>query len=181
LNALKVESGWVESPLAIRQAIVTHFANLFCPSFWHRPRLDGILFPCISEINNCYLSSSFAQDELDKVVLECDGNESPGPDSYNFSFIKEFWYLIKGEVKFMFYQFHVNVSLPKSFSSYFVALIPKIKSPFGLDEFRPISLLGCLYKLIVKVLAARLASVMSSIVAQTHRLFLRVGYLLTEF
>ncbi|PNX61140.1 cysteine-rich receptor-like protein kinase, partial [Trifolium pratense] len=59
------------------------------------------------------------------VVRECDGNKSPGPDGFNFSFVKAFWNLLKGEVNIMFDQFHRNASLPKSFSSYFVALIPK--------------------------------------------------------
>ncbi|MCH85394.1 LINE-1 reverse transcriptase like [Trifolium medium] len=79
----------------------------------------------------------------------------------------------------MFDQFYRNASLPKSFSSYFVALIPKVKSPFVLNEYRPISLLGCLYKLIAKVLAARLALVMNTIVASTQSAFLK-GRLLVD-
>jgi hypothetical protein len=51
--------------------------------------------------------------------------------------------------------------------SYFVTLIPKVNSPFSLGDFRPISLLGSLYKLIAKVLASRLAKVMNSLIATT--------------
>ncbi|MCI43578.1 transposon TX1 putative protein, partial [Trifolium medium] len=89
-------------------------------------------------------------DEIEAVVKECDGNKSPGPDGFNFAFVKAMWNLIKGEIRIMFDQFHGIASLPKSFSSYFVALIPKINSPFSLSDFRPISLLGCLYKIIAK-------------------------------
>jgi hypothetical protein len=123
--------------------------------------------------------SSFSTEEIDNVVMESDGNKSPGPDGFNFSFFKEFWYLLKDEVRIMFDQFFENASLPKSFASYFVALIPKVKSPFSLDEFRPISLLGSLYKLVAKVLAARLAPVMHSIVATTQSAFLK-GRLLVD-
>jgi hypothetical protein len=73
----------------------------------------------------------------------------------------------------MFDQFHGIRSLPKSFLSYFVALIPKVNSPFGLGDFRPISLLGCLYKLIAKVLATRLGHVMNSLIAQNQSVFIK--------
>jgi len=48
----------------------------------------------------------------------------------------------------MFDQFHANEVVPKSMLSYFVALIPKVSSPLALKDFRPISLLGTLYKIL---------------------------------
>ncbi|GAU45474.1 hypothetical protein TSUD_190930 [Trifolium subterraneum] len=110
---------------------------------------------------------------IDKIVLESDGNKSPGPDGFNFAFVKSFWGLLKGEVGILFDQFHGTASLPKGFSSYFVTLIPKIVAPFSLGDFRPISLLGCLYKIIAKVLTARLAQVMNSLVKPTQSAFLK--------
>ncbi|MCH84888.1 LINE-1 reverse transcriptase like, partial [Trifolium medium] len=107
------------------------------------------------------------------VVKESDGNKSPGPDGFNFAFLKAFWELIKGEVRILFDEFHNNGKIPKSFLSYFVTLIPKVGSPFGLADYRPISLIGCLYKLIAKVLAARLSKVMNSIIASSQSAFLK--------
>jgi hypothetical protein len=57
--------------------------------------------------------------------------------------------------------------------SYFLALIPNVKSPQCLSDFRPISLLGCIYKLLAKVLAARLASVLGPLIAETQSAFLK--------
>lgn len=82
-----------------------------------------------------------------------------------FAFFKKFCYLVKLEVRIMFDQFHVNETLPQSFLSYFVTLIPKIKSPLSLKDYRPIYLLGSLYKLLSKVLALRLLKVMNSIIS----------------
>jgi hypothetical protein len=93
-------------------------------------------------------------EEIEDVVRSCDGNKSLGPDGFNFAFIKEFWSLMRGEVRIMFDQFHGNAILPKGVLSYFLALIPKINSPESLGDYRPISLLGCIYKLLSKVLAA---------------------------
>jgi hypothetical protein len=107
------------------------------------------------------------------AVKDSDGNKSPGPDGFNNAFLKNCWELIKGEIRIMFDQFHDIGSLPKSFLSYFVALIPKVNSPFGLGDYRPISLLGCLYKLVAKVLASRLAKVMNSLVASSQSAFIK--------
>jgi hypothetical protein len=48
-----------------------------------------------------------------------------------------------------------------------------VARPSSLGEFRAISLLGCLYKIIAKVLAARLSKVMDSVVASTQSAFVK--------
>jgi hypothetical protein len=73
----------------------------------------------------------------------------------------------------MFDQFHANATLSKGMSSYFLTLIPKVSSPQSLGDFRPISLLGCLYKLVAKVLAGRLAKVMNDLIPNTQSAFIK--------
>jgi len=46
----------------------------------------------------------------------------------------------------------VNASFPKGLNSSFIAFIPKIKDPQSISDFRPISLIGCVYKVIAKLL-----------------------------
>jgi hypothetical protein len=96
-----------------------------------------------------------------------------GPDGFNFAFLKRFWELLKGDIRVMFNQFHGNSCLPKSLLSYFVTLIPKVSSPTLLSEFRLISLLGCLYKIIAKVLAKRLAKVMDMVISSHQTAFIK--------
>lgn len=95
-----------------------------------------------------------------------------GPDGFNFNFIKSFWELIKQDAWGMLQEFLANGKLPKGFTSYFLALIPKVKNPQSLGEFLPISLLGCLYKLLAKVLVSRLRAVMNPIIASNQSAFL---------
>jgi hypothetical protein len=135
--------------------------------------LAGVAFPSLSLEDDSSLIRPFSLEEIEVVVLDCDGNKSPGPGGFNFNFMKAFWSMMKGEVRILFDQFHVNACLPKSFSSYFVTPIPKVNSPLTLREFRPISILGCLYKMVAKVLAKRLSLVINSIVALTQSAFLK--------
>jgi len=159
--------------LDIRGKVVNYFTNHVADVSWDRPRLDGVNFDILSEGDNGYLIAHFTLVETEAVVRESDVSKSPGPDGFNFAFVKEFWYLIKNEVRILFDQFHANEVLPRRMLAYFVTLIPKVSSPLELKDFRPISLLGCLHKLLAKVLARRLAGVMNSIISPSQSAFLK--------
>jgi len=69
--------------------------------------------------------------------------------------------------------FHRNGKLTKGINSTFIVLIPKVNSPEHLNDFRPISLVGSLYKILSKVLANRLRMVMGSLIAETLTTFVK--------
>jgi len=172
-KALRVGEEWVQSLLDVRRVVVEYFTNHVADHMWERPKLDGVPFERLREEDNLSLVAPFSMEEIEEVVKESEVDKSPGPDGFNFAFVETFWYLIKGEVRIMFDQFHGNEVLPKAMLAYFVALIPKINSPFELKDYRPISLLGCLYNLLAKVLARRLAKVMNRIISLNQSAFLK--------
>jgi hypothetical protein len=90
------------------------------------------------------------------AVWDCDSYKSSGPDGINFGFMKEFWPELKGDIMRFITEFHRNGKLTRCINSTFIALIPKIDNPQTLNDFRPISLVGSLYKILAKVLANRL-------------------------
>jgi hypothetical protein len=165
LVCLRVGDRWLDTSTEIVAEVTNYFINHFSSNTWLRPKLDGVIFPSISDGENLMLSAPFVFKEIEEVALKSDGNNSPGPDGFNFAFVKSFWPILKREVCIMFDQFHGNARLSKGLLSFFITLIPKVVRPSTLGDFRPISLLGCLYKLIAKVLPARLAKVMDSVVA----------------
>jgi len=177
IKALRENDGWVVSPFEVRRKVVNYFTNLVANDRRARPKLDGVNFETLSDGDNDFLVAPFSLLEIEGAVGDSDGGKSPGPDGYNFAFIKEFWYLIKDEVRIMFDQFFANDVLPKSMLAYFVTLILKVSSPLELKDNRPISLLGSLYKLLAKVLARRLAAVMNSIISSSQSAFLKGRHL----
>jgi hypothetical protein len=72
---------------------VAYFRNLFNSIWWPRPCLEGMEFPCLSTAENDKLILPFSLQEIEDVVKDCDGSKSPGPDGFNFNFIKSFWSL----------------------------------------------------------------------------------------
>ena len=64
----------------------------------------------------------------------------------------------------LFKDFHERERFGKGLNSTFLVLIPKIRGAEDLKDFRPISLVGSIYKLIAKVLANKLKKVMNGLV-----------------
>ncbi|MCI01142.1 LINE-1 reverse transcriptase like, partial [Trifolium medium] len=154
--ALKKGEGWIENPSSIKEEIVSYFANHFAEEEWNRPTLDGINFPTLSLDEAGRLDDGFQEEEIRRVVFDSDGNKSPGPDGFNGEFFKASWEVVKGDLKTLFEEFHTYAKLPKCLLAYFVTLIPKVSNPHSINEFRPISLLVSVYKMLAKVLATRL-------------------------
>ena len=71
----------------------------------------------------------------------------------------------------LFRDFHEHGSFVRSLNSTFMVLIPKRVGVEDLQDFRPISLTGSIYKLITKVLANRLKKVMNKLVNSTQNAF----------
>ena len=177
IKALKVHNEWVFGVEEIRKTVVEYFKGNVASLEWERPTLDGVDFASISNVDNISLVALFSLEEIELVVKESDGNKSPGPDGFNFAFFKQFWYLIKNEVRIFFDKFHGNEAFQRSLLSYFVTLIPKVKSPLSLKEFRPISLLGSLYKILAQVLAGRLSKLMNSVISKSQSAFVKGRHL----
>ncbi|GKA04369.1 RNA-directed DNA polymerase, eukaryota, reverse transcriptase zinc-binding domain protein [Tanacetum coccineum] len=66
-----------------------------------------------------------------------------------------------------------NGSFPKGCNSSFIALIPKVSNAKFVIDFRPISLIGCQYKIIGKILANRLSTVIGSCISAEQSAFVK--------
>nr|GEZ42469.1 RNA-directed DNA polymerase, eukaryota [Tanacetum cinerariifolium] len=66
-----------------------------------------------------------------------------------------------------------NKSLgPNGCNASFISLIPKVHDPKSVSDFKPISLIGSLYKVVTKILAVRLSLVISDLISEVQTAFL---------
>ena len=112
-------------------------------------------------------------EEVKAEVWDCDSFKCPGPDGISFGFIKKNWDILRDDLMRFLHEFHRNGRLAKGINSTFIALIPKVDSPQWLNDFRPISLVGSLYKVLAKVLANRLRLVIGSVISGTQSAFIK--------
>ena len=68
---------------------------------------------------------------------------------------------------------------PREGNASFIALIPKVQDPQGLDKYRPtISLIGCIYKIVAKILSRRLKKVLSKVRDECQNTFMEGRHML---
>ena len=103
--------------------------------------------------------------------MEMNEDKVPELDGFTMAFWQSYWEFVKDEILEMFKEFHEQSSFLKSLNNTFPVLIPKKGGAVDLGDFRPISLLGGLYKLLAKVLANRLKRVLGKVVAPTQNAF----------
>ncbi|KHN09347.1 Transposon TX1 putative 149 kDa protein, partial [Glycine soja] len=121
---------------------------------------------------NEILVRRFQEVEVKEAVWDCGSDKSPGPNGLTFKFIKQFWPIFKPDVLRFLDEFHVNGTFPRGLNASFITLIPKVLDPQLQNEYRPISLIGCIYKIVAKVLANRLKKVMPFIIHERQSAFI---------
>nr|GFA33398.1 transposon TX1 uncharacterized [Tanacetum cinerariifolium] len=102
---------------------------------------------------------------------DCGSDKSPGPDGFSFSFFRHFWSTIEKDIFEAVDCFFTNGDMPNGCNSNFIALISKIIDANMVKDFRPISLIRCLYKVIPKILTNRLVNVIGDLVNKVQSAF----------
>lgn len=102
-----------------------------------------------------------------------EGAKAPGPDGFSMYFYQVCWDIIKDDLMLVFLEFFKRGILSKAMKSTFLVLIPKIDGASDMGDYRPISLVTSLYKIISKVLACRLRLVIGEVVSATQSAFIQ--------
>ncbi|OMO53991.1 reverse transcriptase [Corchorus capsularis] len=120
-----------------------------------------------------FLESPFTEKEVWEAIDSCDGNKSPGPDGFNLNFFKSYWRAVKEEVMIFMEDFHRTGSFDRRINSSFITLIPKCSGASSLKDYRPICLVGSIYKILAKVLANRIRRVIEDVVSHNQFAFIK--------
>ncbi|XP_024642258.1 uncharacterized protein [Medicago truncatula] len=168
-----VDGERIEGVHPIRQAMFNHFSQHFQAQDVERPSISNLQFQTLSVGEEGSLIQPFSEGEVKEAIWDCDSFKSSGPDGVSFGFIKEFWSELKVDVMRFVSEFHRNGKLAKGINATFIVLIPKVDNPQRLNDFRLISLVGSMYKILAKFLVNRLRVVMSSVVAETQSAFVK--------
>nr|GFB74734.1 RNA-directed DNA polymerase, eukaryota [Tanacetum cinerariifolium] len=121
-----------------------------------------------------------SRDEIRRAVWKCGENKSPGSDGYSFEFFRKYYSFVGTDFCVAVEHFYTTGTFPKGCNSSFIALIPKVTDAKFISNFHPISLIGCVYKVITKVLTNQLAMVIPDLVSETQSAFISNKQILND-
>ena len=133
--------------------------------------MNNLEFDSIGVEEAARLEEMFSVEEVFLALSELNGDEAPGPDGFPLAFWQFCWNFVKDELMRFFKDFFEMGKSVKSLNTTFLVLVPKKGGIDDLYDFRPINLVGGLYKLLGKVLANRLKKVVSKVVSPTQNVF----------
>jgi hypothetical protein len=173
IGKLCVDGELTEDHEAIKVHIVNFYQSLYKESGVPRPLLDGLEFISLETEDVQWLERQFDEEEITEVIKGFNGDKAPGPDGFPLSFFQHCWSIVKDDMLAVFREFHSQCSFERSLNATFLTLIPKKSEAFEVKDFRPISLVGSVYKVLAKVLANRLRLVLEKIISGSQNAFVR--------
>jgi hypothetical protein len=170
---------WKE-PEEISKSFLAFYQDLFTTSGVHGVEecLVGLETRVTDEMNGGLLRV-FTMGEVDFALKQMHPTKSPGPDGMSACFYQNAWSTIRIAVCSAVLGFLNGGSFEATINETYITLIPKIKNPSRITEYRPISLCNVFYKLIAKVLANRLKKVLPHIISANQSAFVP-GRLITD-
>ncbi|XP_057475899.1 uncharacterized protein LOC130763884 [Actinidia eriantha] len=111
------------------------------------------------------LESPFGEGEVSEVVMNLGGDKAPSPDGFSVAYLQHCWTVLKKDIMDVFEQVRLGGDFEKSLNATFIVLIPKKQGVVDIGDYRPISLIGCIYKVLAKVLANCMAKVMDILIS----------------
>ncbi|CAK8578049.1 unnamed protein product [Lathyrus sativus] len=172
ISAIRTGVGLEEEPDAIKSEAVKYFKERFKSNSSPKFTFDFDHIVCLAEEDRNCLEADFSLAEVRSAVFSCDGNKCPGTDGFNFSFIKSCWEILGEDFSNCILEFFNTGYLPKSFASSFISLVPKTKNTQHFEDFRPITLVSCVLKVISKMLASKLRKVIHKIISPSQTAFI---------
>jgi exonuclease III len=171
VDNLCIDGVMSHDPTEVKEHIVQFYKKLYTEQSNWRPRMDNQAFSSIDDEEKVWLERDFEEMEVWEVVKGMDGDKAPGPDGFTMAFFQSCWAVVKHDVMAVFSEFYRRRQLVKSLNVTFVSLVPKKVDAVEMD-FRPISLVGGMYKIVSKVLANRLKKVLGKLISYSQNAFI---------
>ncbi len=181
IMGLRDEGGvWRENDNQVVNILIWYYEQLFTTV--HPNHMEEALarVPCIVSSNmNDSLHHDFTINEMELAIKQMAPSKAPGLDGMPLIFYQKYWHVIGQDVTKGVLSCLNSGQMLQSINHTYITLIPKVKNPERVTEFRPICLCNVLYKIISKVLANCPKVILPHIISESQSAFVP-GRLITD-
>ena len=160
----------VTSDHGLKDVARNYFVNIFQQDSDFSSVLD-VINPSISDNDNDLLTTPFTKAEFRDATFSMHPDKCSGPDGYNPGFYQHFWTLCGDDIFKDCCAWLTAGHFPSDLNITNIALIPKGSMQVSMKDWRPIALCNVLYKIISKILANRLKTVLPQCISDNQSAF----------
>ncbi|KAL5794878.1 hypothetical protein ACOSP7_003472 [Xanthoceras sorbifolium] len=163
-----------ESEQGMSSVVLDYFSDLFRstrPSSSDFSAASSFLESKVNAQMAGRLGEAFTLAEVRSAVFEMGPNKAPGPDGFHALFFQKFWNVVGEDVSSVCLSVLNGGCSIEEFNTTNVVLIPKVKNPERMTDFKPISLCSVIYKTVSKVMANRLKEILPFIISLEQSAF----------
>ncbi|PNX72820.1 ribonuclease H, partial [Trifolium pratense] len=174
ITSLQVGENVLTDQSQIAEHIVNYYKSLFCTNTVLQEQLlaQEVIPNLITDDINVVLTLLPSHQEVKAAVFALNKDSAPGPDGFGAFFFQHFWDIVKTDVTNAVLDFFITSWILPGFNSNIIALLPKTPEATSIDQYRPIAMANFKFKIISKIIADRLASIMPSIISEEQRGFI---------
>ncbi len=178
---LRDEDGnWRDSSEEVVAILTRYYESIFQTSLPYQIDNAVRYVPnVITQSMNANLDREFSASEVDQALKQMAPLTAPGPDGLPPLFYQKYWHVVGPDVTKGVLSYLNSGQVLSSINHTYITLIPKVKNPEKVTEFRPISLCNVIYKLASKVIANRLKLILPNIISESQSAFVP-GRLITD-
>ena len=166
---------WLHSEREVKEAIQSGFSELYMTSHSY----SALNVPagsswqaCLSDEERDGIEGGVSDDEIKAGLWSLKAFNVQGPDGLHAGFFQRFWLvvgtLVVEEVRKIFTAMEIAEELYRTH----ITFIPKIPRSETLNNYRPISLCNTVYKIVSKILVARLRPLLGKLISPLQFAFI---------
>ena len=182
-HLLKSNGSFTSSLQEVHELAIDHFSAFltrirgqYCPAL---PGFLNFLIPLTcSDVHQAALLSPFSGEDIRLCLFKMPLNKTPGPDGFSVEFFKSTWSIIGSELITGVLKFFQDSFMPTALNSTSLVLIPKRPGAEELKDFRPVSCLNTVYKIISRMLTNRLKVILPDLILPNQTAFVKDRLLL---
>ncbi|KAE8813355.1 Signal recognition particle 54 kDa protein, chloroplastic [Hordeum vulgare] len=133
----------------------------------------------VTAVENRALLTPFEEEEVPTIIKGMNPYSAPGREGLSVRFSQTFWHSIKGEIVALFHEFEQGVSNLSRLNFGIIFLTPKVPGASDIRQFRPITVINVIFRILAKGYTSRAALLAPRITHPNQKAFVK-GHLILD-